>query len=85
MCHSLAKALRWQRKPFDAKEISDLADYFYRNAILFLPYKDGNRLAAINCMCGAVDVLNASICGPNNDNPEEWFSVSIQMLMAIVG
>ncbi|WP_147459064.1 hypothetical protein [Pseudomonas sp. AOB-7] len=83
-CQALAQALRWQRKPFDAKEIDELTEDFYRTAKLYAPYKSGDTAAGLRSVYGAVDLLLQNICGPNNENPSEWFLISIQTLINII-
>ena len=44
-CLDLAKAVKWRREPFDAKEIDLVAEEFFRISNIYTPYKNGDRLS----------------------------------------
>jgi hypothetical protein len=82
-CLALAKAVKWRPEPFDPKEVDSVAKEFFRIAQIYAPEKDGDRVASMKYMCGAVDLLNSTISGPNFEHPEEWFSASLETLIGI--
>ena len=83
-CFDLAKMAKWRPEPFDEKEVDNVAKEFFRIAMSSVPEMDGDRLAGIKCMCGAVELLRVTLCYPEFENPEKWFSSSIDTLMGIV-
>jgi hypothetical protein len=83
-CFFLAKMAKWRPEPFDEKEVDKVAKEFFRIAMSSIPEMDGDRLAGIKCICGAVEILRVTLCYPEFENPEKWFSSSIGTLMGIV-
>ena len=83
-CFDLAKTAKWRPEPFDKKEVDNVAKEFFRIAMLSIPEMDGDRLAGIKCICGAVELLRVTLCYPEFEEPEKWFSSSLDTLMGIV-
>jgi len=78
-CFDLAKALKWRREPFDAKQIEALSEHFYRVART----EAGNAPGRIELVLGAIEVLSANLCGPDFDGGEAWFSVALRTLLDV--
>ena len=83
LCSWLAKDRKWQRKPFDASEIDALAQYYYETAIMWAPVDLENRTKNLRDVYGAIEVMIASISGPNYGDPKSWFNESLQILLFI--
>ncbi|MDF1821046.1 MAG: hypothetical protein P1U64_05725 [Alcanivoracaceae bacterium] len=82
-CRRIARSVRWQRTPFDASEIDQLEQYFLEVSLTSVPYNSESREQGLIWVCGALEYLHESICGPNNDDPEAWFFHSMMALTNI--
>lgn len=81
LCHFLAKDRKWQRKPYDSKEIEELAQFYYDEAVLWAPINMKSESKDLRQVYGAIEVLISSISGPNHGDAKVWFTESLQMLL----
>lgn len=81
--YDLAKDRKWQRKPFNASDIDDLTQYYYETSISFAPVMANGKQKNLRAACGAIELLVASICGPNDGDPKIWFFESLYILSSI--